>query len=223
MIKRLSLVISAALALLPLLSIASGPPDQADTDAWFNSKSTSEVNEGNLNFLTSLPAKPVHHHQNRIFITPESLSTGWAELVQCHDHLDAVQRAQITFREGHIRDLKLTETHLVSESWVEGPSIQLRSVHPGARLCLSAQTRALGNSGGGGYSLNSGPYMRKFLDGYYPMRVSLEIAYPQGLLQLTDLSPKDQPGFTVRQSAGLILIDTLFEGELRIQAQFERK
>jgi hypothetical protein len=47
------------------------------------------------------------------------------------------------------------------------------AVEPGARLCLSAQTRALRNTGNGYFNLVNGPYMRKFLDGYYPMRVTL--------------------------------------------------
>ena len=46
-----------------------------------------------------------------IFIT---ISIGWVQLTQCHDNLDAVPRAQITFREGFVRDLKLATTARVS-------------------------------------------------------------------------------------------------------------
>ncbi len=209
---------------LPAMALASSvPPMNAqELDAWFNGKSTSEVNEGELTFLTILPSKPVHHHQNRIRITEDSLASGWTELEQCHDNLDAVPRAQITFREGYIRNLRVLESRAIDEAWVEGPSVQLREVHSGARLCLSAQTRALNNSGSGYFTLNNGPYMRKFLDGYYPMHVSLKLEYPSRLLQIIDISPMAQEGFNIIETAGAVNIDTLFEGELRTQVQFER-
>lgn len=198
------------------------PMSQQELDAWFNGKSTSEVNEGELTFLTTAPGKPVHHHQNRIRITEDSLASGWTDLEQCHDNLDAVPRAQITFREGYIRNLRVLESRAIDEAWVEGATVQLREVHSGARLCLAAQTRALNNSGSGYFTLNNGPYMRKFLDGYYPMQVSLKLEYPARLLQIIDISPSEQEGFHVSQKAGSVNIDTLFEGELRTQVQFER-
>jgi hypothetical protein len=195
---------------------------QQELDAWFNGKSTSEVNEGELTFLTDPPDKPVHYHQNRIRITEDSLASGWTDLEQCHDNLDAVPRAQITFREGFIRNLRVLESRAIDEAWVEGATVQLREVHGGARLCLAAQTRALNNSGSGYFTLNNGPYMRKFLDGYYPMQVSLKLEYPARLLQIIDISPSEQEGFHVSQKSGFVNIDTLFEGELRTQVQFER-
>jgi hypothetical protein len=214
----------ALAAVLPALACAAPLPAMTaqELDAWFNGKSTAEVNEGELRFLTAPPLKPVHHHQNRIRITADSLASGWTELEQCHDNLDAVPRAQITFREGYIRNLRVLESRAIDEAWVEGPTVQLREVHPGARLCLAAQTRALKDSGGGYYTLHSGPYMRKFLDGYYPMQVSLELEYPAQLLQIIDISPGEQAGFHVSEKAGQLNIDTLFEGELRTQVQFER-
>lgn len=204
-------------------ALAANPPMSAqELDAWFNSNGATAVNEGVLTFLSTPPAKPAHHHQNHIRITRDSLASGWTELVQCHDHLDAVPRTQITFREGFVRDLRVVEARAIGEAWVQGSSIQLRGVNPGARLCLAAQTRALKDSGSGYYTLNNGPYMRKFLDGYYPMQVSLRLEYPAGLLQVVDISPAEQQGFRVSQQAGLVNIETLFEGELRTQVQFER-
>lgn len=203
---------------------ATAPPpmSQEALDAWFHGKSAGEVNDGRLTFLLSQPDKPVHHHQNFIRITQESLSSGWTDLEQCHDNLDAVPRAQITFRDGFIRNLRIRETLAIEAAWVEGASVQLRDIQAGARLCLSAQTRALNSVGNGYFTLNNGPYMRKFLDGYYPMQVSLRLEYPARLLQIIDISPAEQPGFHVSLEAGSINIDILFEGELRTQVQFER-
>lgn len=208
---------------LPAIAAASPTLSKDDLEAWFNGKDATEVNEGVLRFLTAAPSKPVHHHQNRIRITAESLGTGWTDLSQCHDNLDKVQRAQITFREGYIRDLRVVESRSIGQAWVEGPSIQLRNVDAGARLCLEAGTRALRDMGSGFFTLFNGPYMRKFLDGYYPMKVSLQLEYPASLLQLIDISPAEQPGFEVRQEPGLVTIETVFEGELRTLVQFERK
>lgn len=222
-VKSLALPVCLAALLAAGHALAASPPMSAqELDAWFNGNGASEVNEGVLTFLSTPPAKPAHHHQNRIRITLDSLASGWTELVQCHDHLDAVPRTQITFHEGFVRDLRVVEARAIDEAWVQGSSIQLRGVSPGARLCLAAQTRALKDSGNGYYTLNNGPYMRKFLDGYYPMQVSLRLEYPAGLLQVVDVSPAEQQGFFVNQQSGLVSIETLFEGELRTQVQFER-
>ena len=57
--------------------------------------STVGVNEGKLSFLAEPPPKAVHHHHNDIVIGPESLREGWVRLEQCHEHLDAVPRAEV--------------------------------------------------------------------------------------------------------------------------------
>jgi hypothetical protein len=184
-------------------------------------ESATLVNEGSLHFLQTAPAKPVHHHQNRIFIDAGSIDSGWVTLSQCHDHLDAVPLAQITFREGFIRDLKVDSAAHIEHVWIEGASVQLRNVEPGATLCLSAQTRALHNTGNGYFNLTNGPYMRKFLDGYYPMRVSLEVHYPAQSLKLIDVTPAAQPGFVLDERPGFIRVDATFEGALTTLIQFE--
>lgn len=211
------------LLLIATTSALANPSAQTDAEIWFNSKSAAEVNEGSLTFLSDQPAKPIHHHQNKIRITPDSLASGWTDLIQCHDNLDAVPRAQITFREGYIRELRVTEARSIGQAWIQGPTVQLRDVTPGARLCLAAQTRALKNMGNGFFNLFNGPYMRKFLDGYYPMQVSLSIEYPEKQLNIVDVSPPDQKGFAVIQKPGLLSINTIFEGELRTLIQFENK
>lgn len=204
--------------LLPVVLSASLA--QAATDLTF--ESAADVNEGSLNFLQPPPTRPVHHHQNTFRIDAESLDTGWVHLSQCHDNLDAVPRAQITFREGFARDLKVDSYNNIESAWIEGASVQLVNVEPGARICLSVQTRALRSTGSGYFNLYSGPYMRKFLDGYYPMRVTLNIEYPTQLLKLIDISPPEQPGFKHQESPGSIQLDAIFEGVLLTLIQFEK-
>jgi hypothetical protein len=205
---------------LPLSAALCGDVAHAARDLSF--ESAADVNEGTLHILATPPAEPVHHHRNRIRIDADSLTSGWVELAQCHDHLDAVPSAQIIFREGFVRDLKVDAFTRIENAWVEGASVQMRNVQPGARLCLSAQTRALRNAGNGFFSLTNGPYLRKFLDGYYPMRVTLDVGYPAQILSLIDISPSAQPGLDVVEQPGDIHIEAVFEGELQTLIQFER-
>lgn len=193
---------------------------QAETD--LSMESAYNVNEGVLHFLETPPAKRVHHHHNRIRIDDNSLLSGWVSLKQCHTNLDPVPRAQITFREGFVRDLRVDTSNKIKQAWIDGASVQLVNVEHGARLCLSAQTRALRNTGNGYFNLTNGPYMRKFLDGYYPMRVTLEIDYPPQTLQLIDISPQAQPGLRLESRNGVIRMDAVFEGELQTLIQFEK-
>ncbi len=207
--------------MLVLLGVGSGIVQSAAADLDLESADT--VNEGALHFLAKPPAKPVHHHQNRIRIEPASLTSGWVSLSQCHDHLDAVPRLQITFRTGFVRDLRVDVASGIGAAWVDGASVQLQDVLPGARLCLSAQVKALRSAGDGVFALVNGPYMRKFLDGYYPMRVTLVVDYPQQVLRLTGINPPPQVGLTAVERPGSIRLDALFEGELRTRIEFRRR
>lgn len=209
-----------ALALLLSLTLA-GAHGRADDELDF--ASARGVNEGHLRFLATAPVRVPHHHQNRIVIDADSLVTGWVGLVQCHDHLDAVPRAQITFRDDHVRDLRVEHFENIDSARVDGASVQLIGIQRGARLCLSAETRALRDRGDGIWVLQNGPYLRRFLDGYYPMRVSLQVEYPVALMTAIDVSPAPQPGVVIETQAGAVRLDTLFEGELTTRIQFQRK
>jgi hypothetical protein len=121
-----------------------------------------------------------------------------------------------------VRDLRVDAFTHIKDAWIEGASVQLRHVEPGARLCLSAQIHALHNTGNGYFNLISGPYMRKFLDGYYPMRVTLAVDYPAQSLTLIDISPPAQAGLDIVEQPGAIRVEAVFEGELQTMIQFER-
>ena len=181
------------------------------------------VNEGRLRFLEHPPQQPVHHHSNRIRITRSSLADGWVALEQCHNHLDAVPASQILYHPERIRAIRILSSEGIGVSRVQDHSVQLQDVGDGARLCLQAESRALRQLPEGALLLQNGPYMRRFLDGYYPMRVSLEIRYPADLLRLERREPETQPGFRLRERPGLIEADTWFEGRLFTRFTFCRK
>ncbi len=215
----------AAMVLAALvLGVYTGAPSASEDDWFFEDFEAriEKVNEGELHFLGEPPAKKVHHHENRVAIDAASLEHGWVDLHQCHANLDAVPRLEILFRAGGIKDLEIVSTHNIGSARVEGPSIQLTEVGRHARLCLSARSQALGEYGDGAYVLRNGPYMRRFLDGYYPMRVEMKVSYPCGMLELVASSPEGQPGFTLEHQECGVAYDTWFEGRLRTQLVFRR-
>lgn len=184
-------------------------------------KSVSDVSDGDLKFLVQTPGKPTHHHQNRITIDDDSLKTGWVHLEQCHANLDVVPSSQVMYREDFIRDLRVLRAERIGRAWVEGHSIQLENVGPNALLCLQADTRALSPETGNSYYLRNGPYMRRFLDGYYPMRVSLSVHLATPRLRFSSVTPSPQPGFQVSTSPHGVDIEAQFEGRLNIETRFD--
>lgn len=214
-------------SLLPalLLIVTSTPTlclSESSEDEWWQSRPEEkalEVNSGELEFLTSPPDKPVHHHANRITIGADSLIDGWIRLEQCHSQLDAVSRSEILFREDRIRNLHITRVEGISRAKVQGPSVQLWNVGKGARLCLEAESRAL-NLEDDDYVLRNGPYMRRFLDGYYPMHLTLSVRWPKRLMQLGTISPAPQPGLKVKSGPGRVDVETWFLGRLTTELAF---
>ena len=178
----------------------------------------AEVNEGALQLLPQPPTEPVHRHINRIAISAESLRSGWVTLHQCHENLDAVPALQIQYRRGRTRSLEISEIRHIEKAWVEGDSVQLQNVGRGSRLCLRLQTRAL-HRRDDHYVLLTGPYMRRFLDGYYPMYVSLQVSYPDDLLRYRSAEPV---AFT-RVDKGRIKRALWFEGKLVLRLRFDTR
>jgi len=183
----------------------------------------SLVNTGELRFLPSPPATPVHQHRNEISITRDSLAHGWVRLSQCHSNLDPVTEAEVVFRPERTRGLRILSHRNLGTARLDGASVQLQDIRQGASLCLEVESRALTRLPGGGWSLRNGPYMRRFLDGYYPMRVYIRIRYPADLLAAGEFSPQPQPGLTVRRTAGEIELDSWFEGRLNTRFGFCRR
>lgn len=218
---RLSaLLTAAALAVLlagapskPAVAAAQSAENAWDED-WDLEARVAAVNEGELRFLPPEAAEGHHVHFNRIRIDASSLRGGWIDLEQCHERLDAVPAARIVFHPQRIRHLRILSAEGIGQPWVEGHSIQLQDVGHGARLCVGGESRALHDLGEGRYRLQNGPYMRRFLDGYYPMRVVLQIQYPSDFLRFEAPRPGLQPGLDVRQRDGEIQVDATFEGRL---------
>jgi len=208
--------------LIPLLLLSGAVLAAQDDDSWWRDQPSERalaVNEGQLVFLQPPPAKPVHHHANRVRITRASLRNGWAHLEQCHENLDAVPELQIVFNPERVRKLVIRKVRNVGDAYVEGASIQLRNIGHHALLCLSAETRSVKSLGAGMYELRSGPFMRRFLDGYYPIHVTFDIDYPDDIA-LLDATPDQQPGVALSLAPQHIQLDTWFEGRLTTSFRF---
>jgi len=209
-------LLAGSLMLLVLPALTFGDVDwDADIDAELELlERIAAVNEGDLQFVDAAKAAGSHVHDNRIRITAASLDGGWIELTQCHTNLDAVPRAQILFRPGGVRGLRIESSRNIGRAWVDGHSVQLEDVGDDARLCILAESKALKQLGDGHWRLRNGPYMRRFLDGYYPMQVAMDIRYPAERMRMVGQSPAAQPGFEVRRSEGSITVAATFEGRL---------
>ncbi len=214
--------IGLGLLLLAPLSIAA---TQSEEEAWLEDDAefrAAEVNEGALVFLATPVDETVHHHINRIIIHPESLEDGWVTLVQCHENLDPVARAQVTYNKPRTRELTIDSFTGIEKVWVEDASVQLKNVGKQARLCVHARAQALHANADGSFSLYNGPFMRRFLDGYYPMRVSVAIELPADRLRFATIDPPAQRGFAVTHTARGVSFDAWFEGRLRTEIRLER-
>jgi hypothetical protein len=105
----------------------------------------------------------------------------------------------------------------VGHAWIEGVTVQLEDVGADAAVCLTAKSRALTNNGDGTYTVRSGPFMRRFLDGYYPMHVTMNLRVATDRLRVAYAEPRQQPGFVVTQKPCSLDYDAWFEGRLNTE------
>ncbi len=179
------------------------------------------VNEGDLEFLASPPDKPPHVLHNKLVINSQSLKDGWVDLVQCHENLDKVSIAEIMYHGRRTRNIQVLSSVGVEKAWVEKNSVQLINISENARVCVTAEVHSLYPNFDGTYSMHNGPFHRRFLDGYYPMRVTMDVTLPKGELAFGAINPMEQKGFSVSHDKQGMQIDALFVGELNIEVYFD--
>lgn len=221
-----------AILLWTLLCFHLAPPATAEEmsseelERWFNEDADDDtaralaVNEGPLVFLTQPLVKPVHHSHNTLVIDANSLTSGWVKLTQCHSNLDAVAASEVVYRYQRMRNLRIKSSSGIGRAWIEDNSVQMTDIQHNASLCVSAEVAILYANADHSYTLRNGPFHRKFLDGYYPMHVTLDIHYPDSRLRLAEIDPPPQPGFELSTSPGRLLLNAWFEGELRTVLRF---
>jgi hypothetical protein len=179
----------------------------------------ADINEGELRFLVEPPAEPVHVHDSQVTVTADSLESGWVRSRQCHYRLDQVAALEVVFNPGRVRGLRIERAENIGRARVVGASVQLENVGRNAVLCLANETHALTRLPDGSYEWRGGPYMRRFLDGYFPMQVKLALEYPPARLRLQSLEPPELRLKAVQQS-GQLRLESFFEGRLIIAVRF---
>ncbi|MGB5178184.1 MAG: hypothetical protein WBP44_05580 [Gammaproteobacteria bacterium] len=194
-----------------------------DPEAWLQQDDDSrvrQVNEGTLDFLHDAQDRRVLQTRNWLTITPGSLHNGWVALYQCQSNLDPVAAVEVVYRYHGLRNLRVVSSRRIERARVEQNSVQLEQVQEGGEVCIEAEVQVLKPDGADGYTLQSGPFHRRFLDGYYPVRLDYRIHWPADRLQLASVHPQQQEGFTISDQPGELRIDTLFEGKLTIAIRF---
>jgi hypothetical protein len=211
--------------LLPLaLPLHAAEPTAEELERWFEDDNRAQpydfdVNSGELEFLAVAPDKRIPHSRNGLTLNAGSLDDGWVEQAQCHENLDPVPLAEVVYSYREMRDLRVVSAEGIGRAWVEGQSVQMENIERGAVLCVAAAARLLRREGGD-YVLRNGPFQRRFLDGYFPLRVTLTLDYPAQRLDVASIDPPPQPGFAVEQSPGRIVLEALFEGRLYTEVRF---
>lgn len=226
-------------ALLLLCVLAANPAmGQDDEAAWETAWEEAEerereqqrliekarnVNEGDLVFLGARPEAGAPRMEKHLYLTPESLETGWARMEQCHYNLDPVPAAEVVYGGDRTRAIEITRSEHIGNAVVEGDNVQMRDIREGAILCVQAESKALASlPDDAQFLVENGPFMRRFLDGYYPMQVDLVIEWPAGLLELVETVPAEQPGHAVTHDDRSVTIRAHFEGRLVSQVRLSR-
>jgi hypothetical protein len=194
-----------------------------DPEDWLDQEDDNRtllVNEGHLKFHSGTPNHRVLQTRNWLTVTPGSLQTGWVALHQCQRNLDPVAAVEIVYRYEGLRNLRVISSRRIEHTRVEQNSIQMEQVQEGGEVCIEAEVQVLKIDGEGNYSLQSGPFHRRFLDGYYPVQLDYRIRWPADRLQLESVHPDRQEGFSIREQPGELIINTLFEGKLTIRIRF---
>lgn len=194
-----------------------------ELEKWFNEDTpitNKEVNSGQLTFLKSIPVKPTLHSKNIFVIDENSINNGWVKLSQCYENLDAVAVAEVVYQYRFLRKLKIKSAKNIQNAYVSKQSVQLENVQQNATLCITAEVRNFYQNKDKTFTLASGPYHRKFLDGYYPYHLSIDVQFAKQLRFLNSL-PKVQKGYEIKKLNNQLKIDTWFEGKFNSKLSFE--
>lgn len=228
-IKPLPVRATCAVLWLGCLLLWQANPASAEEEPWPDfpeanlEQRLNNISDGELVFLPEAPDEIVHHHLNRIRILPASLQDGWVELEQCHHHLDQVSLLEIVYHPQRIRSIHILSSRNIEHSRVKDHSVELRGIQPAAQICIRAESQALHKTSSGDLQLRNGPYMRRFLDGYYPLHLSIEIDYPAQLLSLKSARPEIEGAPDYRLQPGRIRWETWFRGRLNTEFTFSSK
>ena len=208
-----------------LLPALLGAAEMRVDENWLEDDSdwnASRVNEGQLRFLAPMPGQSVLSSDTQLWLTDNSLRTGWVDMQQCYRNLDAVSRTEVVYAYREMKNLRVTRIDKIARSLVTTGGVELQDVEKGASICVRAEVKVLRRVTERIFAMQHGPYHRRFLDGYYPYHLSLMVHYPNREMRLERVEPEAQTGFELTENEDGLIIESWFEGELTIVLEFSQ-
>ncbi len=202
------------------------PPEDAELEAWLDEETEPAVPQagaGELVFLSPPPGSRTLHSINTLRVTRSSLVDGWVNIRQCYEGLDAVPAAEVVYQYDNMRNLRIHSKANIGKAVTREQTVQLTDVGQDAMLCIQAEAQILYPRSNESFVLRNGPFHRRFLDGYFPLHISMDVQFPAALLDYVEISPRAQPGFDVAVQGEHVYIDTCFAGTLHIELAFSRR
>lgn len=172
-----------------------------------------------VQFLDQPPTQAPHRQEMKVLIDAQSLKTGLVRVDQCHYRLDPVPATQIVFGPA-LRALQVTRSRNIGSLDLEGRSVQLHDVGEDAEICLRTVNQVFRQQADGSFVLRNGPFMRQFLDGYFPLQLHYQVRYPANLITLESLTPEVPTNMLTRDQAGKLDLQVLFTGPLQLETRF---
>lgn len=200
------------------------------------------VNEGNLQWVTPQQTENQYALKNAIVFFGDSLQTRKVGFTQCHENLDAIHAIDIVYNAETTSELKVISATNIERHQTHSAKVELFNVSKGAKICIQGINQTLNfDPTSNSWQLKRGPYMRKFLDGYYPMHLQEVLDLSKTSLGLQSIQPQlnaqkmgleslpagkiselPLPKIT-QQGKDIIQIDYWFEGRLQPIYQFSKQ
>lgn len=176
--------------------------------------------KADLTYLADDDRRRVHEHDNRLHITATSLETGWVDIEQCHRGLGPMPNGVILFRADKTRGLEITHRSAIDIAETRDDRVIVRNAGANAELCVALEMQILDAVAPGRWTLSNGPFQRRFLDGYYPMQVRIDVDWAGLDLVLTEARPPGAEERIVHRDDGFTF-EARFEGVLRTAFDLE--
>lgn len=204
----------------------------AEEKAWLTDDSNLEafaISEGELRWSAEAN-KENYWLENHLTIDEKSLQNGWIKFSQCHHQLDAVNKIEVAYNPSKTKNIEVKSFQGIDSVKVIDSGVELTKVSKGSKVCIDGESKTL-TSNGFGYVIQRGPYMRKFLDGYYPMIVEESLFFKGVNIEITGVTPKSPQtakAHTMLNNKSDIETNELsysyaFEGRLMPQYRFAKK
>jgi hypothetical protein len=180
------------------------------------------ANEGEIKYLKIRPDPGAYSYESRVMISPQSLESGVVTIATCHRQLDPIRKVVIVFNENRIKKITVKSLEKMNSAEVKDNRVTLTDVERGASICIDLESRALDKVSSEQYTLNAGPLMRRYFDGYLPMSAVLRVDWPKNMLILEKTFPVAQDGVQIAQGIDGVQLDMIFAGKMTAQIHLKK-